>query len=120
MDILELTNSDSEGIGGLEKSNFMNLRKLQARECLKDKLLIVRENPETRGNSDVRENSPAIDNVLRGLVDMLPKPDVVWPLEDRAKWLRLAPGIFDLGYKASEAKHVQIGIRLVKREATGP
>jgi hypothetical protein len=26
MDILELTNSKTEGIGGLEKTNFMNLR----------------------------------------------------------------------------------------------
>ena len=48
MDILELTNSKPEGNGGLEKSNFMNMRKLKAREGLTDKLLSARENPEFR------------------------------------------------------------------------
>ena len=118
MDILELTNSEPEGNGGLDKTDFMNLRKLKRRERLQDKLLSVRENPDVRKTSGVGESPGAIDNLIRSLVDLLPKPDGVWPLEDRAKWLRLAAGIFDLGYKASDAKHMQIGIGVVKREAT--
>jgi hypothetical protein len=124
MDILELTNVMPDGNGGLDKTDFMNLRKLQPRGSLQEKLLGVRENPAEREspavleNSTVRENPVAIDNLIRGLVDLLPKPDAVWPLDDRAKWLRLAAGIFDLGYKASDAKHMQINIGVVKREPT--
>jgi len=32
-------------------------------------------------------------------VGKLPKPDTVWSLEDRAKWLRAAAIIFNLVYK---------------------
>ena len=71
MDVLELINSGPED----SKSDFMNLRKLQPRETLKDKLLSVRENPGVRENSGVRENAGAIDNLIRGLVDLLPKSD---------------------------------------------
>ena len=113
MDILELTNSKPEGNGGRVKADFMNLRKLQPRETLNDKLLSVREKP-----SSVRVNPGAIDNLIRCLVELLPKSDEVWPLEERAKWFRLAAGIFDLGYKASDAKHMQICIGVVKREAS--
>ena len=123
MDILELTNSKSEGNGGLDKSDFMNMRKAQPRESLQEKLLSVREHssvPETKGASEtpaVRESSDAIDNLVRALVDLLPKPDAVWPLDDRAKWLRLAAGIFDLGYKVSGGEDRQITIAVVKPEA---
>jgi hypothetical protein len=118
MDILELTNSKPEGNGGLDKTDFMNLRRLQPRESLQEKLLSVRANPSAREDSDVREtpsvqaNPAAIDSLVRGLVDLLPRPDDVWPLDDRAKWLRLAAGIFDLGYKVGdgEDRHISIGV----------
>ena len=50
-------------------------------------------------------------------MDLLPKPDGVWPLDDRAKWLRLAAGIFDLGYKVDDGEGRQIRIAVVKPEA---
>ena len=59
-----------------------------------------------------------IDNLIRGLVGVLPKPDSVWPLDDRARWLRLAAAIFDVGYKAGEGQHGEIGIACVKQDAT--
>jgi hypothetical protein len=116
MDILELTNSQPEANGGLEKSNFMNMRKLKARESLKDKLLGACEKPDAPQNVGGLENAGAVDNLIRGLVDLLPQPDGLWRHEDRAKWLRLAAGIFDLCYKAGDAKHLQIAIGVVKRE----
>jgi hypothetical protein len=58
-----------------------------------------------------------IDNLIRGLVDLLPKPGSNWSLNDRAKWFRLAAGIFDLGYKAGEGKDQEISIAFV---AQGP
>ena len=49
---------------------------------------------------------------------VLPKRGGIWPLEDRAKWLRLAAGIFDLGYKERDGAHSQeISIAVVKQEA---
>jgi hypothetical protein len=53
-------------------------------------------------------------------VDLLPKSDGIWPLDDRAKWLRLAAGIFDLGYKAGDGEHEKISIAVVKAEPGNP
>jgi hypothetical protein len=47
---------------------------------------------------------------------MVPNPGGMWPLDDRAKWLRLAAGIFDLGYKAGDGDHKTISIVVVKQE----
>ena len=56
------------------------------------------------------EYERGIDNLIRGLVGVLPKPDSVWPLDDRARWLRLAAAIFDVGYKAGDGEYREIGI----------
>jgi hypothetical protein len=50
-------------------------------------------------------------------VDLLPNPNGIWPLDDRAKWLRLAAGIFDLGYKAGDSECETISIVVVKPES---
>src|SRR5262249_56155108 len=70
----------SEGNGTHDKSsNFMNLRHKpkETRETL-------------RGSSHTADYGRGIDCLIRGLVDLLPKPDSVWSIEDRSKWLRLA------------------------------
>ena len=64
-----------------------------------------------------KEYERGIDNLIRGLVDLLPKPDSVWPLDDRARWLRLAAAMFDVGYKAGDGEHREIGIACVKQDA---
>ena len=61
----------------------------------------------------------ASDPMIMGLVARLPEPDSVWPLEDRAKWLRTAASIFALVYRTGEEdgeQHEQseIGIALGK------
>jgi hypothetical protein len=91
---LELTNP-------LEKIDFMNMRKVQPAQVLTEK---------ARTTAD---HERGIDNLIRGLVDLLPKPGSDWSLDDRAKWFRLAAGIFDLGYKASDAKDREINIAFI-------
>jgi hypothetical protein len=51
---------------------------------------------DTTDPSDAREMP---DPLIQALVGKLPKPNTVWSLEDRAKWLRAAAIIFNLVYK---------------------
>ena len=109
MEILDLVEGKPASNGPLDKSDFMNLRRLQPRDKLADALA----NPAF-------EYQRGIDNLIHGLVDLLPKSDGIWPLDDRAKWLRLAAGIFDLGYKAGDGEHKKISIAVVKAEPGNP
>ena len=92
--VLELTDP-------LKKTDFMNMRKVQPAQVLKE---------QARPTADYERG---IDNLIRGLVDLLPKAGSDWSLDDRAKWFRLAAGIFDLGYKAGDAKDREISIAFV-------
>ena len=109
MEILELEDGKPSGNGHLDKTDFMNLRRLQPRQKVAD----------APANHTV-EYRPGVDTLIRGLVDMLPNPDSIWSNDDRAKWLRLAAGIFDLGYKAGEGEHKKISIVVVKPEPCSP
>ena len=84
------------------RTDFMNMR---PRGSLKEKLVSAQASHAAR------------DNLIRGLVDLLPRPDGIWPLDERAKWLRLAAGIFDLGYKAGDGEQRDISITVLKSEA---
>ena len=42
------------------------------------------------------ESSEMPDPLIQALVKKLPKPNSIWSLEDRAKWLRAAAIIFNL------------------------
>jgi len=50
------------------------------------------------------KSSKLPDPLIQALVDRLPKPDSIWSIDDRAKWLRAATMIFNLVYKLDEAK----------------
>jgi hypothetical protein len=101
-----------ESYNSLEKTtDFMNMRNLKPIESLTDKL--------GQASHGV-EQERGIDHLIQGLVELLPKRGGMWPLHDRAKWLRLAAGIFDLGYKADDAEHAEISIAVVQEEATHP
>jgi hypothetical protein len=56
----------------------------------------------------------ATDLLIRGLVDRLPKPNAVWSLEERARWLRTAASVFGLVYKDSDSEQREIGVVCVK------
>jgi hypothetical protein len=51
---------------------------------------------DTAERSDAREMP---DPLIQALVGKLPKPNTIWSLEDRAKWLRAAAIIFNLVYE---------------------
>jgi hypothetical protein len=58
----------------------------------------------------------AVDHLIRGLMELLPKTESIWRLEDRAKWLRLAADIFEVGYK-SDGVAGEISIVAVRQVA---
>jgi len=104
MEILDLVDGTSASNGQLDQGDFMNPRKLQRRE-----------KPAARA----AEYQRGVDNLIRGLVDILPNANDIWSLDDRAKWLRLAAGIFDLGYKAGDGEQKTISIVVSKSEPCG-
>lgn len=53
---------------------------------------------ETPQRSDIIMRDP----LIQALVDKLPKPNTVWSLDDRARWLRAAAIIFNLVYSDDE------------------
>jgi hypothetical protein len=64
------------------------------------------------------EETGTVDPLIRGLVDRLPKPNAVWPLEERTKWLRTAASVFGLIYKDVDAEQRQIAVVLTKQAVT--
>ncbi len=56
------------------------------------------------------------DLLIQGLVDRLPKPNAVWSLEERVKWLRTAASVFGLVYKDSDGEQREIGIVFAKQD----
>jgi hypothetical protein len=42
------------------------------------------------------------DPLIQALVDKLPKPNAIWSIDDRARWLKAAAMAFNLIYKTSE------------------
>src|SRR5262245_44502899 len=103
MNLTDMIKQPTEG--NRPKTDFMNMRKFEKGDRLSESVVGAGAG-NTRG----------IDNLIQGLVDLLPKRDGIWPLQERAKWLRLAAGIFDLGYKAGDGKHSEITIMVVKQE----
>jgi len=51
---------------------------------------------------DTAERSDACDPLIQALVSKLPKPNTIWPIGDRAKWLQAAATAFNLVYKLDE------------------
>jgi hypothetical protein len=49
-------------------------------------------------------------------VERLPKPNGIWSLDDRAKWLRTAASIFDLVYKVGDGERRQVNLAFVRQD----
>jgi len=51
------------------------------------------------------EAEPSIkpDPLIQALAAKLPKPDTIWSIDDRAKWLKTAAMAFNLVYRTSGA-----------------
>ena len=80
-------------------------------ESLTAKLLVAQQS-----NAEVPDIGTT-DLLIQGLVDRLPKPNGIWPVDDRAKWLRTAASIFDLVYKAGDGELREISVAFAKPEA---
>ena len=59
-----------------------------------------------RGDAEVGEMP---DPLIQALVNKLPKPNSIWSIDDRAKWLKAAAMAFNLVYRTAEVeqKHAQ-------------
>lgn len=103
-----------EGNGAQNKSaDFISPRKLQPNESLIEKL---RGSPANH----TADYDRGIDRLVQGLMDLLPKPDSIWSIEARVKWLRLAEGIFDIGYKTGDGEQGEISIVAVRQVPGAP
>lgn len=88
------------------------MRRMESRESLTAKLL-------SKQAGDHEHETGNADPLIQGLIDRLPKPDGLWPLEERAKWLRTAASIFDLVYKTMDGDEREIGVVIGRPEAHG-
>ncbi len=70
--------------------------------------------------SEAAEAGGTTDLLIQGLVERLPKANSLWPLEDRARWLRTAASVFDLVYKADDGEQREIGVLIAKSETERP
>ena len=82
--------------------------RVELKDSLAAKLLTARKN-------DDKDENAATDLLIQGLVERLPKANGVWPLDDRAKWLRTAASVFDLVYKADAGDDREIAVELPKQ-----
>ena len=56
------------------------------------------------------EASVKPDPLIQALVDKLPRPDTVWSIDDRAKWLKAAAMAFNLVYRTDEGSEADLKI----------
>ena len=92
----------------------MNMSEILTRvDSLSDRSRLVTRNVE-------REETPVLnlvdtaertcempDPLIQALVDKLPMPNTIWPIDDRAKWLKAAAMAFNLIYKTTEREEQQ-------------
>ena len=69
---------------------------------------VEREEPPVLTLVDTAERTCEMpDPLIRALVDKLPKPNTIWPIDGRANWLKAAAMAFNLIYKTSEREEPQ-------------
>ena len=90
----------------------MNMSEILTRvDSLNDRSRLVTRSAE-------REETPVLtlvdtaertwpDPLIQALVDKLPKPNTIWPIDDRASWLKAAAMAFNLIYKTNEREEQQ-------------
>jgi hypothetical protein len=98
-----------EPANGPNASTRLTMPRVEPSESLAAKLLVAQQS--LPGEAEAGET----DLLIRGLVERLPKPNVAWSLEDRAKWLRTAASVFDLVYKTEDGEQREVSIGYAKR-----
>ena len=79
---------------------------LSERTCLVTRNAEPAETPiltlfESADRSDASE-MPDQDPLIQALIDKLPKPNSIWSIDDRGKWLKAAAMAFNLVYRTPE------------------
>jgi hypothetical protein len=104
---------DSDALNA--KSRLM-LPRVEPSETLTAKLLVTQKSDAEQSCAEEPECGRS-DLLIRGLVERLPKPNGIWSLDDRAKWLRTAASIFDLVYTVGDGERRQLSIAFVRQDA---
>ena len=104
---------DSDALNA--KSRLM-LPRVEPSETLTAKLLVTQKSDAEQSVAEEPECGRS-DLLIRGLVERLPKPNGIWSLDDRAKWLRTAASIFDLVYTVGDGEARQLSIAFVRQDA---
>ena len=68
---------------------------------------------------DTAERSDACDPLIQALVSKLPKPNTIWPIGDRAKWLQAVAMAFNLIYKPDEGDEHDLKIEKSHLKSAG-
>ena len=86
----------------------MNMSEILTRvDSLNDRSHLVMRSVEREENPgltlvDTERTGEVPDPLIQALVDKLPKPNTIWCIDDRAKWLKAAAMAFNLIYKTRE------------------
>ena len=91
----------------------MNMSEILTRvDSLNDRSRLVTRNVEREETPvlslvDTERTGEMPDPLIQALVDKLPKPNTIWPIDDRAKWLKAAAMAFNLIYRTNEREEQQ-------------
>ena len=80
---------------------------LNDRSRLVTRSVVPEETPVLTLVDTAEETYEVPDPLIQALVDKLPKPNAIWPIDDRAKWFKAAAMAFNLIYKTSEHEEQQ-------------
>ena len=100
-----------EGDTALNARSRLMMSRAESSESLTAKLLVARQSDAEEADDGHDQRT---DLLIRGLVERLPKPNGIWPLDERAKWLRTAASIFDLVYQAGDGEQREISVAFAK------
>ena len=103
---------------GTPEGTLMNISDLRTRvDALNERSCLVMRHSEPEGTpaltlvDSVQRNDAEPcempDPLLQALIDKLPKPNTVWPIDDRAKWLKAAAMAFNLIYSTNQREEQQ-------------
>ena len=96
------------------EGNHEHLRHPNQSDALSERTCLVTRNAEpaeipiftlveSADRSDASE-MPDQDPLIQALIDKLPKPNSIWSIDDRAKWLKAAAMAFNLIYRTPSAR----------------
>ena len=82
----------------------MNMSEILTRvDSLNDRSHLVARSVEREETPVLTERTSEMpDPLIQALVDKLPKPNTIWTIDDRARWLKAAAMAFNLIYKTSQ------------------